>query len=124
MAASKGACLAFTEDLLGGPVNELESNVTTGASVVQAVGGNGDRVGLLFVNQGSNDAFIAVGPNPGATNGIRLTQAGGSASFNVRDDYTLPSRNWFVVSPAGASNVYVLEIVRFSQFKPVNPAGA
>lgn len=103
-----GAARYFTEQQLGGPTRENESNPTAGVTQTSAVGNNGDRVGLIIVNQGANDVFIALAA-PSATNGIRLSASGGNVSMNVRDDFTLPARQWFMIAPTGSSAVYVLE---------------
>ena len=109
-----GAARQYTEDQLGGPCVENESTplATTTSSV--AIDGNGDRVGLLIINIGAQIVYIALGPNVSAANGIQLAAGGGVASFNVRDDFTLPTRRWYMLSGAATSQMYVLEINRFT----------
>ena len=107
-----GAARQYTQDQLGGPCVENESAPTSTATVSVAVDGNGDRVGLLIVNLGSNVVYIGLSSAVSATNGIELAGSGGLASFDVRDDFTLPSRRWWCISPTGSSQLYVLEINR------------
>lgn len=111
---STSAALLFTEQELGGPCTEVESFPSPGntGSIVIAQG-NGDRVGLLMLNIGLSDAFIAVSRNPGINTGIRLVSQSGFFSCNVRDDFTLPSREWSAIGVAGTT-IYVLEIIRFT----------
>lgn len=116
-----GAARAYTEDQLGGPCNELESNPTVQTTVGILIGGNADRVGLVIVNQGANDVFISLSAGVSTSNGIRVGANGGSATLNVRDDFTLPSRTWYAIANGGTSAVYVLEEVR-QQYTPGSEA--
>lgn len=114
-----GAARAYTEQVLGGPINEIESNPTQGVAAASLLLGNADRVGLLFVNLGANDVFIAISSAVATTFGIRLTANGGNASFDVTEDFTLPTRQWFGIASGGSSAVYILEVVR-QQFTPAS----
>jgi hypothetical protein len=113
-ALAKGAALAYAERELGGPVAELESVVATGASPVSLCGNNPDGVELVLVNLGANPVFIGLTPQVSAAMGITLNASGGSVSMNVLNDATLPAREWFGISPAGASTIYVLRLVRYA----------
>lgn len=113
----KGAALQFTEDELGGPCVEQETFVNVSGVVSNLINGNGDRVGLIFINAGLNDVQIGFATSSGGILGIRLAAQGGSASMTVRDDFTLPTRNWQVTTTGGTSIVYVLEIIRFTALK-------
>lgn len=111
---STSAARRFTEEELGGPCTEVESNplaVTTAG--IQAAIGNGDRVGLFIMNLGTNPVFVGLNRGVSASNGILLPPSGGFVSQSVRDDFTLPSREWSAISTGGSSQLYVLEIVRF-----------
>lgn len=104
-----GAARRYTEQLLGGPTTEQESNPTVGAAVSQLVAQNPDRVGLLVMNVGTQILYIKTAYDVSSTNGLELSPGGGSVSFNVRDDFTLPAREFAAISPSGNTNVYVLE---------------
>lgn len=112
---SLGAALEFTRSQFGGDVTEVESNPTIGAALGDIVTANGDRVALVICNVGSQNLFIGLNSGISATNGIELSGSGGVAGFAVRDDFTLPSRNWKGISPGGNTNVYVLEIIRINR---------
>ena len=116
MASSSffAAARAYSEKLLGGPINEVESTLTVGALLTQIVNFNGDRVGLVIVNLGANDIFVAPSAAASTTNGIRLAANGGFMSLDVTEDFTLPARAWFGFPNAATSAIYVLEIIRFS----------
>jgi len=107
-----GAALAYTQQLLGGPVFEQDSSVTTSANIQQLVPGNGDRVALVIINTGSNDAMIWLDSTISSTVGIRIAASGGSVTMEVTEDFTLPSRQWFCLQINGATPLAVIELVR------------
>ena len=107
-----GAARQYTQDLLGGACVENESSPSANTTVSVAVDGNGDRVGLLIVNLSANIVYIGLSSATSASDGIELAGGGGLAAFNVREDFTLTSRRWYCIAPAGASQLYVLEINR------------
>lgn len=112
-----GAAAQFTAAQLGGPTSEKETVVATGATPVTACGNDPDRVGLVIINLGANTVYAALAGNPSASLGIILNSNGGSLTLNVRDDYSLSTREWSVSSPAGASSVYVLELRRYTKLQ-------
>lgn len=112
---SKGAALELTESILGGPIQENESFVTIGTSLAVLIDGNGDRVGLVFVNQGAADVLISTRPDVSTTQGTRLSANGGSASLKVRDDFTLTGRRWYAISGGAGNVVQVIELTRFTK---------
>lgn len=111
---STSAALLFTEQELGGPCVENESYpvISNSASVIAQ--GNGDRVGLLIMNLSVNNINVSTQGNVTANSGILLPAAGGYLSINVRDDFTLPSREWSGIGTGLSCQLYVLEIIRFT----------
>ena len=109
-----GAAREFIAQQVGGPTSEAEANVATAAAAVSLCGNDPDAVALVFVNIGANNVFVALTQGVVGGNGIFLQANGGIASMNVINDYTLPTREWFAVSPSGASTVYVLRVRRFT----------
>jgi hypothetical protein len=115
MAANTfGAALQFTVGELGGPTVETESYPVAQLTATDLVIGNGDRCGLFAINLGANPVYISVLPTVSATSGILLSANGGLVSLNVRDDFTMPSRNWKMIATGGTSQMYVLELARFA----------
>lgn len=113
---STSAALRYTEKELGGPCTENETSpVVTSAPGQLVAQGNGDRVGLIFMNLGGNAAYISLSSSPSSTNGIICQIFGGVITMNVRDDFTLPSRAWYAATAASSTILYVLEITRFKQ---------
>src|SRR5580698_7646863 len=111
---SSSAALLFTEQELGGPCTENETILALTALVANAaVNGNGDRVGLIFVNLDSQAMYLSLTAQTGA-NGIELSANGGSLTMNVRDDFTLCSRAWYATTGHPTASLYVLEIIRFT----------
>lgn len=108
-----GAALEYTMKALGGPTVETNKFVPVNTSPVSLAPGNGDRVGLVLVNAGAADAFVAPDSGVSANLGIRLGANGGNVTVSVQWDFTLPSREWFGICPAGGPvNIYVVEWAR------------
>jgi len=110
-----GAALQFTEDQLGGPCVENESAPTALTTGPISINGAGDRVALLVMNLGSNNVYMALSSAVSSTTGILLAPNGGLVAFAVRDDFTLPSRAWWLIATVGSSQLYVLELMRYGQ---------
>lgn len=108
------AALLFTQQELGGPVVENESYPVANTTEATAINGAGDRVGLLMFNLGSNPVYVGLTSAVSATAGVLLAANGGFIAMNVRDDFTLPSRQWNCISTGGTSQMYVLELLRFT----------
>lgn len=109
------AALYFTQQELGGATTEQETIATVGTTGSVITKGNGDRVGLIFMNVGSIDAYISLNPLAGVFNAITIVAGGGVITMNVRDDFTLPTREWSASSASATTQIYVLEITRYSQ---------
>src|SRR5215470_19636840 len=106
-----GAALQFWRDLFGGVAVENENTVSVGASTVSIINGNGDRLGLLIMNLGANNTFVAMSSAVGTSFGILLSANGGFVAFNVRDDFTMQTRQFFANTPSGGSStIYTLEL--------------
>ena len=118
MSISVGAAQSFIEGELGGPTSEEESEVVTAAAFVTLCANDPEAVVLLLINLGSNAVYIGLQDDVSETKGIYLAANGGSVSMAIRDDYTLPTRQWFAVSPSGASTVYVLRLRRYALTSP------
>lgn len=111
-----GAALRYAIEQLGGPLVEQTNVVSVDNAVKQIAIGNGERVWLTIVNIGASNVYVGITPDVSSTKGILLGASGGSATLNVRDDFTLPSREWNAICPAGGPvNVLVIEAYRFAQ---------
>lgn len=110
-----GAAAEFVEKELGGPTTETEDVVSVGVSVTAVLGNDPERVSVVLVNLSANVIFIGFDEAVGAARGIRLAAGGGSASWNVREDYTLPLRAVFALATGANSNLYVLSLRRFTK---------
>jgi hypothetical protein len=118
----KSAVRAFIEAAFGGPTTDQESVVLVGTTGnTRLVPNNAERVSLTFVNIDVNDVIIGLGPFV-STGGLRLVRSGGAINFIVRDDATLPGREWWAQSPVAPANVYILEVIR-SIYTPPQESG-
>jgi len=109
-----GAALQYAEIEFGGPVAETDSTVSVATTATKLVGSNPDRVMLLLVNLGATPVNVAPANDPSSAKGITLSQNGGSMVTIVRDDGTLPTREWYGIATSAAANVYVVELSRFA----------
>ena len=108
-----GAARWFVEHYVGGPTREIESSIvlTPGVSTTVAIS-NPDRVGLVFVNNSASTILVVLSSEQSTgNNGIPVSAGGSIISMNVRDDFTLPAREWIAIGGAGIPVLYVLQIV-------------
>jgi hypothetical protein len=121
-----GAALTWVQTEYGYLCHEVESfpGIPFGSTpATQVIGQNGDRLGLVIVNQGVTVIYISLSTSVSQNDGIILTANGGSLTMNVRQDQTLPTRAWFAISPAAPGQLYVLEIIGWRKFPPGSIAG-
>lgn len=118
-----GAARAWLQAQYGGAFQELETFPATGVSNASAIGNDPGAVFLLFTNIGAFDIFLKLRADIPATTGIRLGANGGGTSMTVKDDATLPTREWFAASPGGASQLYILRLVLFGTYAPSAQGG-
>lgn len=114
-----GAALTIIQNLYGWIVQEVESYplLQTGGPFSQIVPQNGDRVGLLIMDQGANNVNISLVQNAPAFP-LLLLANGGSVSFDLKDDFTLTTRAWYGQAQTAIQNVYVLEIIAVRPLPP------
>lgn len=106
-----GAALDFVIASWGGLVLEQETNPTISTTPSVVVPNNPDRVALVVLNIGAGTVFMSLSNTPSANAGIFLGANGGAVTMNVRDDGTLPSRQWSAVCPTGGP--LVLEVIEY-----------
>ncbi len=99
----------------GGALNEDERNPSVGVVVEELLGGDPERVLVFILNLSANSVYVGLRATVSSTNGIILAASGGNVSFNAVEDGTLPTRQFFVVAAAAASQLYVLTLRRESQ---------
>jgi hypothetical protein len=105
-----GAALRWLEEEFGGTISEAETDPAVTATAATITSNDPDAVAILFINLGTTDIFIGLSKNVSATAGIKLSAGGGSAGFVVREDGTLPTREWYAVSPGGATTLHTIRI--------------
>lgn len=113
--APTGAALLLAQRQFGGALNEDEINPVVGTVVEELLGGDPERVLVFVLNLSANSVFVGLRNTVSATNGILLAASGGNVSFNAVEDGTLPTRQFFVVAAAAASQLYVLTLRRETQ---------
>ena len=111
----RGAALVLAERQFGGALNEDERNPVVGVAVEELLGGDPERVLVFILNLSANTVHVGLRQTVSATNGIILSCSGGSVSVNAIEDGTLPTRQFFVIAGAAASQLYVLTLRRETQ---------
>jgi len=102
----------------GGLFEVKQYTISTTLHARQAIPANPERVSLTVINVGT--AFAQLTPNISnlANGGIILSSNGASVTMNMRDDFVLPTLEWFVQGSISTATLYVIEVNRF------NPGGA
>jgi len=106
-----GRCREYVQNLYGFPCDTVERVVVTGALPVVALPNNPDRVGWVVFNLGANIAYLAFDSQVAALRGMQVAATGGIAGSSARDDGEMSSRELWCISPAGASTLYIAEII-------------
>lgn len=80
-------------------------------AITKLLSNNPNRVAFVMVNLGVNDVYIGFDVETSISKGILLANAGGGISMTYRTEFDLVASEVHGVAPAGASNMYILEIV-------------
>ncbi len=113
--APRGAAMLLAMRQFGGALNEDERNPVVGVVVEELLGGDPERVLIFILNLSANSVHVGLRETVSSTNGILLAASGGNVSFNAVEDGTLPTRQFFVLATAPASQLYVLTLRRETQ---------
>jgi hypothetical protein len=106
------SCQDFIEAQYNAQVQAFENPevAAAGAAAVKVFKANPKRVGLVLVNLSGNAMYLGRGADVSAAKGIFLAAGGGNVAMNAKDDFILPAYEWWVIAPAGASNLYSLSV--------------
>lgn len=69
------------------------------------------RLAATIINLGTNPVFITPDGAPTTTRGIRVGPSGGAITLLWDEDFNLVGLEWFGVTDAGTSDLYVLEVL-------------
>jgi hypothetical protein len=109
-----GAAQSYIEGQYGGPTDEQDTEMTLGVTPSRIVDNDPDALALTIINLGANTVYVMFDLNPTTTRGIQLNASGGFVSFNVNDDQTLPTRQWYGVTASGTSDIFAIRTRRFA----------
>lgn len=112
--ALSGAAAQYIQEVYGGAYEETDGDVSVGTSPTKIVGNDPDALALTIINLGANTVYLRPANNPSSTAGIQINASGGSISLTVRDDLTLPGREWWGIADTAASDVYFVRVRRFN----------
>ncbi len=108
-----GALSDLIEQEFGGAYDTAETQVPTNGTGYRAIPHNPECVGTTIINLGANDVYLSPSSGVSSASGIFLSASGGSMSLTVRDDLVLAGHEWYAISPAGASALFVIRILRY-----------
>ncbi len=97
-------------DELGIATYDRETSAQAGVAAAIAVRNNPNRIGLLVQNLSINTLYLRPGRPPTSTVGIVLA-SNEWRSFLYREDFSLPTREWWILASAAASDYYILELL-------------
>lgn len=98
----------------GADFYERENPLITQAGVTAArvVSDNGDRVGLHIINLSPNTIYVGLGPDVAAARSIQhLAPNGGFVSLSIDEDFSLTTRELYVLATAAASDIRAVELI-------------
>jgi len=84
---------------------------TGGATAVLLLRNNPDRLAFTVVNLSVNAMYLGLTDQVSAINGIYIAPSGGSVTMTYQDDFQMTGWAWWIISPAGASALFSLEVV-------------
>ncbi len=113
-----GAALMLARRRFGGDVVARQASALVGTSAGEALGGDPERVQVLFVNLSANDIYLGFNSQVSATNGIWLGPNGGSALLTADEDGPMPTYAWWAVATVAASTLHIVELRRESIAPP------
>jgi len=79
--------------------------------ITKIVDNSPDRLVLLMMNIGKNDAYVMMKESVEVGKGLKLLSGGGLMSMNVKDDYELTKMPFYGIAEGGDTTFYVLEIL-------------
>ena len=104
--------LALIERKYGVRVTPFENPEIAQVGIVPLIlfRNNPRRIGFLVMNLSANAMYLGFTQDVGAAYGITLAAGGGFVSMNLDDDFTLPSREWWILAAGLASPLYSLSL--------------
>jgi len=118
MAVSVGAAQSYIEGVYGGPTEEVDYEYTLTTSATRVLSLDPERLAISLFNLGSNDVYLMFDELVSSSRGILVFPGGGFWGVNVRDDQTLPTREWYALTTTGASDVLMITTRRFALTGP------
>lgn len=92
--------------------------VTTGGGII--LSRDPERVFVCIVNTGVNSVAVNFAQNAGSTNGVLLAPSGGLLSFNMVEDFVMPTLEFWARGISAASTVFWVTV---SRYEPINKEG-
>lgn len=88
---------------------ENREATTMGAGSLLVARDDSSRIALIIVNLGTDTVFIRPRGDAAPEFGFRLSANGGFMSLNIDDDFSLVTKDFNGIAPAGAPEIWVQE---------------
>lgn len=85
-------------------------NVQQSTTVGLILRNNSSRLAATIINLGTNPVFMTPDSAPSTSRGIRIGPNGGAVTLLWDEDFNVTGMEWFGVTDAGTSDLFVLEI--------------
>ena len=110
---TRPALQALVEEELEGAYEPRIRTVSTGSSSVLVIPQNYERLAFSVSNFGNFDVVLTPDSEAVSGSGFMLLSNGGFLSVNWRNDMLMPGLPWYAESSAGASSIFIIELVRY-----------
>ena len=114
MSVAVGAAQSFIEGEFGGPTEEIDAETSVGTTPTKLVDNDPEALALTIINLGQNTAWVMFDNQPSSTRGIQLDAGGGVVSLVIRDDQTLPTREWYAITATGTTDLFTIRTRRYA----------
>ena len=111
-----GATLHDLLEAMYGVKTRVRQNPKTdniGTSITKIADSNPNRLTLLVNNLSSNAIYISPDNLVSTKRGIYVAPGGGSVVMQWDRDFSLVSQQWYAISAAVDSDIYVLELLSY-----------
>jgi len=105
---------AYLRERFGGRFTVETSTVSIGTSLTKAIEHDFERMGLTFINIGTNDIHLTPSRDATSSVGVLLGANGGFLSLTARDDLILVGWDWFAVASSSPTDLLVFNVKRYA----------
>ena len=103
-----GAVSKLAEKEFSGLLDVTDEVQSIGTTVSRVFRNDPDRVFYQITNMSGGNMYVNFNANPSSSNGILLTPNGGTLSYSGKDDFTLVTKELYIIANIAASGLLVV----------------